>query len=103
MNCYWIENTEYDVERLRKAGAGVAVLPLASIESHGPHLPLGSDMICVTHLIERVIEKETVAVLPPLPYSHVPGARMLPGAVHISSPLLMDLVEDICDEPAFPR
>jgi len=98
VNCYWIRNSEYDLKDLRKASGGVAVLPLASIESHGPHLPLGSDPLCAENVIERVIAEETVAVLPVLTYSFVAEARMLPGAIHIQSDVLLDYVENICDE-----
>jgi creatinine amidohydrolase len=98
MDCYWIRNTEMELARLRRVTGGVAVLPLSSIESHGPHLPLGSDPLCLDYIVDRVLEKEKVAVLPPLPYTFVAEARMLPGAIHIQSPLLMDFVECIFDE-----
>lgn len=98
MNCYWIENTETTLAELREASAGVALLPLASIESHGPHLPLGSDPLCIRHVLKDAIRREPVAVLPVLEYSYVAEARQYPGAIHIRSRLLMDLVENICDE-----
>lgn len=98
MNCYWIRNSEYELKSLRKASKGVAVLPLASIESHGPHLPLGSDILCAENMIERVVAQETVAVLPILTYSYVAESRMLPGAIHIPTDVLMAQVEAICDE-----
>jgi len=98
MNCYWIQNTETTLAELRRASGGVAVVPLASIESHGPHLPLGSDPLCIEHIVGRVVAEETVAVLPTVIYSSVIEARMLPGAVNINTGTLMDLVENICDE-----
>ena len=98
MNCFWIENSEYEIKKLRARSRGVAVLPLGSIESHGPHLPLGSDILCVDELVRRVAEKETVAVLPTLAYSYVASARMLPGAIHTPTALLTAQVENICDE-----
>ena len=98
MECYWIRTSEYDLGKLREASKGVAVIPLASIESHGPHLPLGSDSLCLENLVKRVVARETVAVLPPLLYTFVVQARQLPGAIHIQSDLLMAYVENICDE-----
>jgi len=98
MDFYWIRNTDNTLADLRRTVDNVAVLPLASIESHGPHLTLGSDVHCIDHIMRRVVEQEPVAVLPTLPYSSVSEARMLPGAVHVRSELLMDLVETICDE-----
>ncbi len=98
MECYWIRNTEASLAELRRASQSVAVIPLASIESHGPHLPLGSDPLCKDYIVEKVLEQETVAMLPTICYSFVAAARMLPGAIHIRSELLMDMVENICDE-----
>lgn len=98
IDCYWIRNTEHMLAGLRKASGGVALLPLASIESHGPHLPLGCDPIKTDNLVRHIVAREPVAVLPTLLYSYVAEARALPGAIHIRSDILMDYVEQICDE-----
>jgi len=76
----------------------VAVLPLGSIESHGPHLPLGCDSIVLEEVVSRVLAREVVAMLPILHYSYVGSARPLPGAIHVNSDLLMAQVEGLCDE-----
>ena len=96
----WIAMSERDVAALRRRSKGVTVLPLGSIESHGPHLPLGSDPLVLRSVVRRMAEQEPVAVLPELPYSFVLEATRRPGAIHIESGLLMDLVENICDEAA---
>lgn len=98
MECFWIRNTDRTLPALRRASRGVAMIPLTSIESHGPHLPLGSDTLCAEYLLRKVAARETVAILPILQYSYVADARMMPGAVHIRTDLLSDLVENICDE-----
>jgi creatinine amidohydrolase len=98
IDCYWIRNTVDTIGELRKACGGVALIPLGSIESHGPHLPLGCDPIKTDNLVSQVIALEPAAVLPTLHYTYVAAARALPGAIHIRSDTLMDYVEQICDE-----
>ena len=98
MECFWNKISEYELKELRRASGGVAMIPLASIESHGPHLPLGCDTHIVNYVVEQLVKEETVAVLPTVEYSDVDAARALPGAVHLRSDLLMAMVENICDE-----
>lgn len=98
MDCYWITNTVADITKLCKASKGVAVLPMGCLESHGPHLPLGCDSLCVSHAVSLAVARETVAVLPTLNYGYVVEAQTLPGAVHMPSQTLMDQLEAICDD-----
>ena len=98
MECRWIKTAADDLAALCRAADGVAVVPLSSIESHGPHLPLGADALALEHLLEQIEQREAVAILPQVTYSHVLAARCLPGAIHIDSMLLIQLVENICDE-----
>jgi creatinine amidohydrolase len=100
MELEWMRVSEADVAALRRRTGGVALLPLGSLESHGPHLPLGSDPIALRLVVRRAVELEPAAVMPELPYSFVLEATRRPGAIHIESGLLMDFVEAICDELA---
>lgn len=96
----WARTAQHDFRDLIRRTGGVAVLPLASLESHGPHLPVGSDWLCIDHVMKKVVAREPVAMLPSLPYSYVAEASCLPGAVHIDSAILLPFVEAICDEAA---
>ena len=65
----WKELTAQDLVRLAQAGA-VVILPVASMEQHGPHLPVGVDTIlcegvCVA-AAERVRHQASVVVAPTL-------------------------------------
>jgi len=98
--CEWIKLSENEISKLVRLNGGVAILPLASIESHGPHLPLGSDLLVLRKVVSLAVQREPALVLPELPYSYVLEATKRPGAVHIDSDLLMKFVETICDEAA---
>lgn len=49
----WTDLTFADLERADMA-AHTAVLPVAAIEQHGPHLPLGTDMFIMDGYLDRV-------------------------------------------------
>ena len=65
----WKELTAEDIGALARAGA-VAVLPVASMEQHGPHLPVGVDTILCEGVCraaaERVRHETPVVVAPTL-------------------------------------
>jgi creatinine amidohydrolase len=60
---------------------GVAVLPLGSLEQHGPHLPLGTDTFQITRVMQLALDllpdSADVCVLPPLEYTVVQWASPL--------------------------
>jgi creatinine amidohydrolase len=49
----WIELTAADIEATAMAEV-IAVLPVAAIEQHGPHLPLGTDSYIMEGYLDRV-------------------------------------------------
>ncbi len=65
----WQELTAEDLNGLAKVGA-VVILPVASIEQHGPHLPVGVDTILSGAVCRRTAElartKSPVVVAPTL-------------------------------------
>ena len=52
----WTELTTADVEAADMAGV-IAVLPVAAVEQHGPHLPLGTDAFIMEGYLSRVIAR----------------------------------------------
>jgi len=89
--------TSLDVEEASKKGL-VAILPIGSIEIHGPHMPVGTDSIAVYNIARLAAEKEESVVLPPLYYAYVPENRHSPGAISLTAKTLLSLLEEICDE-----
>ena len=49
----WSELSAVDIAR-RDMGRAVAVLPVAAVEQHGPHLPLSTDVVIARGYLDRV-------------------------------------------------
>lgn len=94
----WLELTSDDLAEACKHADGVAMIPLGSIERHGPHMPLGTDTLRIQRVADMVEGLEPVVVLPALPYTHVPMCVFQPGAIHIRQEALLQFAVCICDE-----
>ena len=62
--------TQFDPEirKLITKKKQVAVIPIGSIEQHGPHLPVSTDSDIVTEVAKRISEKNGYMLLPTLNY-----------------------------------
>src|SRR5947207_3192536 len=65
----------------------VAVLPTGAFEAHGPHLPLGTDIIIAEAMARAGAERLAarglhVLLLPALPVAPAPFASEFPGTLH---------------------
>lgn len=80
--------------------AAVAILPVGAVEAHGPHLPLGTDVLIAEAMAracaERLAEEGRDAILlPPLWYTAAPFAGNFPGTVDVDPDTIRDLVTQI--------
>ncbi len=71
------------------------IIPVGSIEEHGPHLPLGTDAIHVFEAAKEAAERVDVFVCPPLFFGLCRSTRDHPGTVSISGDTLRSLLKDI--------
>ena len=99
-NVRWEEFTAPDFACAVRQAKGVCVVPVSVIEKHGDHLPLGTDMFAGTEIACRAARREGAIVFPPYYFGHIPEARHVPGTIAIQSPLMVNLLENICDEIA---
>ena len=74
------------------------VIPIGSLEIHGPHLPLGIDGIVAHRLALEAARYEKIVVLPPIYYSYVPEHRHFPGTISLKASTFMKLLGELCDE-----
>jgi creatinine amidohydrolase len=91
---HWENLTMPGFEALR-AQTRTVLLPVGSVEEHGPHLPLGTDAFHALELARRVGEKRPVLVAPPLFYGMCRSTREHPGTVTISGDTLRALLLDL--------
>lgn len=96
----WSKLTAPALLRACRETGGVCILPLGSLEKHGPHLPTGTDTISVHARAVSAAQQEAAVVLPPLPYAQVVQAGNAIGALSMRRDLLIPFVENICDEAA---
>jgi creatinine amidohydrolase/Fe(II)-dependent formamide hydrolase-like protein len=85
--------TRTDIE---KAAIETVILPIGSIEQHGPHLPIGCDHIQAETLARRIAEKiGNALLLPALPYSNATEHMGFAGTVCMRPATLMQVIEDL--------
>ena len=77
------ELTYVEVAELVRAGADTAVLPVGTVEPHGPHLPLGTDTLIAEAIAELVAAKLNALLLPALPYGVTGSLHGYPGSVRV--------------------
>lgn len=74
-----------------QGGKMVVLLPVGSVEPHGPHLPLGTDttisLSACLHA-QKLLTEFDCWIAPSLPYGVTDYARSFPGAVSIPAPIL---------------
>ena len=96
----WEELTASDFPKAVARSKGVCVLPIGVIEKHGPHLPLGTDVMASRAAAIGAAEKEYAVVFPWYYFGQIYEARHQPGCVTIASELLSVLLQNVCDEIA---
>ena len=90
----WQDLTMPEFEAAREKSQTV-ILPVGSLEEHGPHLPLGTDLFHAQELARRVAKEGAVLVAPPLFYGVCRSTREHPGTVSLSGDTLRALVRDL--------
>jgi creatinine amidohydrolase len=71
------------------------ILPMGSVEQHGPHLPTGTDFFAATAIALAVAERIEALVLPLCPLGVTPMHMPYPGTVSLRPQTLQDVVFDI--------
>lgn len=73
----------------------IAVLPVGSVEQHGPHLLLGCDGYVAHALAAMVAEKTHGVLFPMLPFSWIGGLRPFAGTIDMRPFITGDYMEAV--------
>ena len=96
----WEELTSGDFVKAIQQSQGVCVLPFGILEKHGPHLPLGTDLINVRYSVLAGVKQEYAVVFPEYYFGQIFEARHEPGTMAYSSHLQLELLQETTDEMA---
>lgn len=92
------ELTALDFIQAVTKSAGTCLIPLGILEKHGPHLPLGTDLLDSREVALRAARKEYALVFPPYYFGQIFEAKHQPGTIAYSQKLIWDLLQETCDE-----
>ncbi len=76
------------------------IIPLGIIEKHGPHLPLGTDLLSVREVAKAAAKKEYALIFPSYFVGQIYEAKPQPGTIAYSPDLVWDFLQGTCDELA---
>ncbi len=96
----WDELTASEWPMALKKSGQTCILPIGILEKHGPHVPIGSDLIQVREWSARATKKEYAVVFPDYFYGQINEAKHQPGIFALPERVVWDLLEATCDEIA---
>src|ERR1700731_2146582 len=96
----WEEQTAADFVKAIQQSQGTCILPIGIIEKHGPHLPLGTDLLNVRYISVTAAQQEFAVVFPEYYFGQIFEARHEPGTVAYSAKIQLELLQETTDEMA---
>ena len=100
LSVHWEELTASDFRSGIRQSQGTCLLPFGILEKHGPHLPLGTDLLNVRYASLHAAEQEYAIVFPEYYFGQIFEARHEPGTVAYSSHMQLELLQETTDEMA---
>ena len=98
LSVHWEELTASDFHDGISHGQGTCLLPFGILEKHGPHLPLGNDLLNVRYAALKAAEQEYAIVFPEYYFGQIFEAKHQPGTVAYSTRLQLDLLQETVSE-----
>jgi len=90
LSVHWEELTAADFKVAITRAQGTCLLPFGIMEKHGPHLPLGNDLLNVRYVALNAAQQEYAIVFPEYYFGQIFEAKHEPGTVAYSRPLQLN-------------
>jgi creatinine amidohydrolase len=100
LSVHWEELTAAEFQSAIGQSKGTCLLPFGILEKHGPHLPLGTDLLKVRYEALHAAEQEYAVVFPEYYFGQIFEARHEPGTIAYSTHLQLELLQETTDEMA---
>src|SRR3989441_5365315 len=100
LSAKWEELTAGDFRTAIQQSQDTCLLPFGILEKHGPHLPLGTDLLNVRYAVLHAVEQEYAVVFPEYYFGQIFEAKQQPGTVAYSAELQFQLLQATTDEMA---
>ena len=96
----WEELTAGDFVQAVHQSQGVCVLPFGILEKHGPHLPIGTDLLDVRYAVTNAVAQEYAVVFPEYYFGQIFEAQQEPGTIAYSLSTQFTLLQETVKEMA---
>jgi creatinine amidohydrolase len=100
LSVQWEELTGPDFIQAIHRAQGTCILPFGILEKHGPHLPLGTDLLDIRYVSIHAAEQEYAVIFPAYYFGQIFEARHQPGTIAYSAHVQLDLLQETTDEMA---
>ena len=100
LSVHWEELTAADFRDAITRAQGTCLLPFGIMEKHGPHLPLGNDLLNVRYAALNAAQQEYAVVFPEYYFGQIFEAKHEPGTVAYSRGLQLQMLQETTDEMA---
>jgi creatinine amidohydrolase len=100
LSVHWEELTGPEFRTAIARAQNTCLLPIGIMEKHGPHLPLGNDLLNVRYVSLNAAQQEYAVVFPEYYFGQIFEAKHEPGTVAYSPTLQLQLLQETTDEMA---
>lgn len=74
----------------------IVLLPIGTVEQHGPHLPVNADNMVASYVATQAAERTNALVAPNINYGNSEVFHKFPGTIPVRQETLAALLRDVC-------